>query len=63
MAQKSRDKIAQYEEIKYDLMFVGDDWKGSEIFTELEKYPTTLEPKSFTYHIPPRCHLQSSRQF
>ena len=38
VAQKSRDKIAQYEEIKYDLMFVGDDWKGSEIFTTLEKY-------------------------
>lgn len=38
VAQKSRDKIAQYEEIKYDLMFVGDDWKGSEIFTKLEKY-------------------------
>ena len=38
VAQKSRDKIAQYEEIKYDVMFVGDDWKGSEIFTTLEKY-------------------------
>lgn len=38
VAQKSRDKIAQYEEIKYDVIFVGDDWKGSEIFTTLEKY-------------------------
>ena len=38
VAQKSRDKIAQYEEVKYDVMFVGDDWKGSEIFTTLEKY-------------------------
>ena len=32
-----RDKIRQYHEIQYDLLFVGDDWKGTEIFCELER--------------------------
>lgn len=34
----NRDKISQYLDIKYDILFVGDDWKGSEIFKELEIY-------------------------
>ena len=33
----NRDKISQYHDIKYDILFVGDDWKGSEIFNELEE--------------------------
>ncbi len=34
----NRDKISQYHDIKYNILFVGDDWKGSEIFRELEIY-------------------------
>jgi glycerol-3-phosphate cytidylyltransferase len=34
--QKHRDKIAAYHEIKFDVMFVGSDWKGSELFNEVE---------------------------
>ncbi|MBW2451633.1 MAG: adenylyltransferase/cytidyltransferase family protein [Deltaproteobacteria bacterium] len=34
--QKNRDKIAAYHEIKFDVMFVGSDWKGSELFTKVE---------------------------
>ena len=34
----NRDKISQYLDIKYDILFVGDDWKGSEIFEELDIY-------------------------
>jgi glycerol-3-phosphate cytidylyltransferase len=34
--QKHRDKIAAYHEIKFDLMFVGSDWKGSDLFNEVE---------------------------
>ena len=34
--QIHRDKIAAYHEIKFDVMFVGSDWKGSELFNEVE---------------------------
>ncbi len=34
--QIDRDKMAAYEKYKFDRMFVGDDWKGSELFTGLE---------------------------
>jgi glycerol-3-phosphate cytidylyltransferase len=36
VVQSSRDKIKQFHEIQYDIMFVGDDWKGSDIFNEVE---------------------------
>ncbi|MBR6644284.1 MAG: adenylyltransferase/cytidyltransferase family protein [Clostridia bacterium] len=35
--QTHRDKFAAWEEYKFDRMFVGDDWKGSPLFTELEE--------------------------
>ncbi|MCL2546600.1 MAG: adenylyltransferase/cytidyltransferase family protein [Oscillospiraceae bacterium] len=35
--QINRDKLAAYHEIKFDVMFVGDDWKNSSIFSETEK--------------------------
>lgn len=34
--QADRDKIKQFHEINYDVLFVGDDWKGSPIFDELQ---------------------------
>ena len=36
VVQSHRDKIKQFHEIRYDLMFVGDDWKGSPLFNEVE---------------------------
>ncbi|MBA6364328.1 adenylyltransferase/cytidyltransferase family protein [Colwellia sp. BRX8-4] len=36
VVQSHRDKIKQFHEIQYDLMFVGDDWKGSPLFNEVE---------------------------
>lgn len=35
--QVNRDKIEAYNTHKFDVMFVGDDWKGSELFVETEK--------------------------
>jgi len=35
--QMHRDKIAAYHELKFDVVFVGDDWKGDIVFVELEK--------------------------
>lgn len=34
--QTHRDKVKAYKEINFDVMFVGDDWKGSLLFTETE---------------------------
>ena len=33
-----RDKKQSFLEVGYDVLFVGDDWKGSEIFNDLEKF-------------------------
>ena len=35
--QSTRDKLEAYESIKFDKMFVGDDWKGKPPFDELEQ--------------------------
>ncbi|MBR3831195.1 MAG: adenylyltransferase/cytidyltransferase family protein [Muribaculaceae bacterium] len=35
--QLNRDKFSAWEEHKFDVMFVGDDWKGSELFEVVEK--------------------------
>lgn len=35
--QLNKDKIAAFEKYHFDVMFVGDDWKGSELFTKCEK--------------------------
>ena len=44
--QYDKDKIAAYHKYKFDAMFVGDDWKGSELFSrceaELKKYGSTV---------------------
>lgn len=36
--QVNRDKIAAYEQYHFDVMFVGDDWKGSDIFEKVDAY-------------------------
>ena len=35
--QFNRDKFAAWEKYHFNKMFVGDDWKGSPIFDEVEK--------------------------
>lgn len=35
--QKDRDKYRAWEHLLFDVMFVGDDWKGNALFNELEK--------------------------
>ena len=35
--QHDRDKFKAFEKIKYNLLFVGDDWKGDPFWDELEK--------------------------
>jgi len=35
--QESMDKFEAWKKLKYDVMFVGDDWYGNEKWEELEK--------------------------
>lgn len=35
--QRDRDKFAAWENYKFNAMFVGDDWKGNELFLDVEK--------------------------
>src|SRR5690625_3823262 len=35
--QIHRDKFTAWEHLLFDVMFVGDDWKGSALFKELEE--------------------------
>lgn len=36
--QIDRNKIGAFERLHFDAMFVGDDWKGKPLFTEVENY-------------------------
>lgn len=35
--QLDRDKLSAWEQLQFDIMFVGDDWKGSPLFNEVER--------------------------
>ena len=35
--QTTRNKLEAYHEYKFDIMFVGDDWKGKPLFLDVEK--------------------------
>jgi glycerol-3-phosphate cytidylyltransferase len=37
VVQSTMDKFAAWEQIKFDRMFAGSDWKGSDKWNELEK--------------------------
>jgi len=37
VAQVNRDKMAAFEQYKFDAMFVGDDWKDDKLFMEVEQ--------------------------
>lgn len=53
--QIDRDKIAAYNKYKFDVMFVGDDWKGSNVFEEVEafmrKHGACVEYFPYTEHV------------
>ena len=38
VVQTTRDKKQQFDEICYDILFVGDDWKGDSLWNDLEAY-------------------------
>ena len=49
--QTDRDKFAAWEKLHFQRMFVGDDWKGSPLFEELEQkfQPLGVEIVYFPY--------------
>ncbi len=51
VAQKTRDKYAAWEQLLFDVMFVGDDWKGSALFNEMEErfYKVAVDIVYFPY--------------
>lgn len=36
--QENRDKIEAFEKLGFDVMFVGDDWKGNEVFLKVDEH-------------------------
>jgi len=52
IVQSHRDKIKQYHDVGFDVMFVGDDWKGDPLFEaveiELAKFGSTVEYFEYT---------------
>jgi len=48
--QDSMDKLAAYEKYKFDVMFVGDDWRGKPLWEKLEQ--DLSEKDSIVSYIP-----------
>jgi glycerol-3-phosphate cytidylyltransferase len=36
--QINRDKIQAYDQYHFDVMFVGDDWRGNDVFEKVDSY-------------------------
>lgn len=43
--QKEIDEIKDYQKLKFNLIFKGDDWKGTEKWSKLERYFTDKNVK------------------
>jgi len=52
LVQSHRDKVKQYHDIGFDVMFVGDDWRGDPFFesveNEFQKFGVSLEFFEYT---------------
>jgi len=55
VVQTHRDKVKQYHDIGFDVMFVGDDWQGDALFksveVELKKFGATIEYFEYTKNV------------
>lgn len=58
--QTHRDKYQQFEEYGYDILFVGDDWKGDPLWMDLEE---KLNSKGATIKYFPYTKSVSSTKF
>lgn len=57
--QTSRDKLAAYHTYKFDIMFVGDDWKGKPLFQEVEENLQSYGAK--VHYFPYTKHVSSTK--
>ncbi|HMT14085.1 MAG TPA: adenylyltransferase/cytidyltransferase family protein [Aestuariivirga sp.] len=57
--QTHRDKFRAWEELRFNVMFVGDDWKGDPLFTSLEGKFSAVGVKIVFF--PYTKHVSSSR--
>ena len=37
VTQESMDKLAKWDELKFDVIFHGDDWKNSDLYNKIEE--------------------------
>lgn len=55
VVQTHRDKVKQYHDIGFDVMFVGDDWKGDLLFesveAELKEFGASVEYFEYTKNV------------
>ncbi|HQO10724.1 MAG TPA: adenylyltransferase/cytidyltransferase family protein [Clostridiales bacterium] len=56
--QESRDKIAAFEKYRFDVMFVGDDWKGNDVFEKTDRY--MRDHGGCVEYIPYTTHISST---
>ena len=57
--QTNMNKFETWEKIKFDVMFVGDDWKGTERWNKLEKEFAKVGVEIF--YLPYTKHTSSSK--
>ncbi|MCL2019663.1 MAG: adenylyltransferase/cytidyltransferase family protein [Oscillospiraceae bacterium] len=59
VVQENRNKTAAFEKYKFDAMFVGDDWKGDDLFKETENF--LLARNSCIVYLPYTKNISSSK--
>lgn len=59
VSQKTRDKFDAYEKYKFDIMFVGDDWRGNPLFLEVEQKLNAVGSR--VVYFPYTSHVSSSK--
>ncbi|MEN8952623.1 adenylyltransferase/cytidyltransferase family protein [Planktotalea arctica] len=57
--QTSREKMRAYNTYKFDIMFVGDDWKGNALFQQTERELNALGAKII--YFPYTKHVSSTK--
>jgi glycerol-3-phosphate cytidylyltransferase len=58
LPQSSMDKVEAWHRLNFDVMFVGDDWYGSETWNTLERH---LKPMGVRFvYLPYTRHVSSS---
>ena len=60
VAQETLDKVVAFSRLKYDVLFQGDDWKGSPVYCETISKFEDFEEKNVKVILLPRTEGTSS---